>query len=60
MNVIESNAQPEHMDEWGNSYYCDCCNHSWSIEADSQCDDRCEFCDTSVSPHYSHDLEADR
>lgn len=37
---------------WDNTYRC-VCGEIWQSELDSQCDDRCPNCDSSMSPMFS-------
>lgn len=37
---------------WENTYWCEC-GEKWQSELDSQCDDRCPSCDSSISPMFS-------
>lgn len=47
------------MARFANQYYCHDCVYGWSMEWDSMCDDRCPRCNTSLTPVFSEEIEAE-
>ena len=42
--------------QFRNHYKCDQCRQRWVADSESQPDDRCPQCDTSISPHMSENI----